>query len=83
VVSDERLSLSAGYGDARWLPPEAFDAPRFGPGIRRRVGARHVPLAGLLAAFIDAGLVLEGVCEAGGGLVPWRLGLAAAKARRI
>jgi SAM-dependent methyltransferase len=81
VVSDERLSLSAGYGDARWAPPEAFDTPRFGPGIRRRVGARHVPLAGLLSAFIDAGLVLERVCEAGGGLVPWRLGLASAKAR--
>ena len=82
LVSDERLSISAGYGDARWVPPEAFDTPRFGPGIRRRVGARHVPLAGLLAAFIDAGLALEQVCEAGGGLVPWRLGLAAVKAQR-
>jgi SAM-dependent methyltransferase len=80
TVSDERLSLDAGYGDARWVPPEEFDTPRFGPGIRRRVGARHVPLAGLLASFIDAGLVLERVCERGGGLVPWRLGLAAAKA---
>ena len=81
VVSDERLSTSAGYGDARWVPPDAFDTPRFGPGIRRRVGARHVPLAGLLTAIIDAGLALERVCEDGGGLVPWRLGLAAAKAR--
>ena len=80
TVSDERLSLEAGYGDARWVPREEFDSPRFGPGIRRRVGARHVPLAGLLASFIDAGLVLERVCEGGGGLVPWRLGLAAAKA---
>jgi SAM-dependent methyltransferase len=82
VVSDERLSLTEGYGDAGWVPPEAFDTPRFGPGIRRRVGARHVPLAGLLAAFIDAGLVIEGVCEGGGGLVPWRLGIAATKPRR-
>jgi hypothetical protein len=41
-----------------------------------------VPLAGLLAAFIDAGLVLQRVCEGGAGLVPWRLGLGAAKARR-
>jgi SAM-dependent methyltransferase len=81
VVSDERLSTSAGYGDARWVPPDAFDTPRFGPGIRRRVGAQHVPLADLLAAFIDAGLALERVCEGGCGLVPWRLGLAAAKAR--
>lgn len=80
VVSDERLSLSAGYGDTRWVPPEEFDTPRFGPGIRRRVGARHVPLAGLLASFIDAGLLIERVCEGGAGLVPWRLGLTAAKA---
>jgi SAM-dependent methyltransferase len=81
LVSDERLSISAGYGDARWVPPEAFDTPRFGPGIRRRVGAWHLPLAGLLAAFIQAGLVLERVCEAGRGLVPWRLGVAAVKPR--
>lgn len=80
AVSDERLSLSAGYDEARWVPPEEFDTPRFGPGIRRRVGARHLPLAGLLGGFIDAGLVLERVCETGGGLVPWRLGLAAVKA---
>jgi SAM-dependent methyltransferase len=80
MVSGERLSLSAGYADARWVPPEAFDTPRFGPGIRRRVGARHVPLAGLLAAFVDAGLVLQRVCEGGRGPVPWRFGLAAAKA---
>jgi SAM-dependent methyltransferase len=82
VVSDERLSVSAGYRDLRWTPPEAFDTPRFGPGIRRRVGARHVPLAALLTAFIDAGLVIERVCEGGGGLVPWRLGLTATKAGR-
>jgi len=82
LVSDERLSLRACYGDARWVSPEEFDTPRFGPGIRRRVGARHMPLAGLLASFIDAGLVLERVCEGGDGLVPWRLGLAAAKAGR-
>jgi hypothetical protein len=82
VVSDEQRSTSAGHGDARWVPPEDFDTPRFGPGIRRRVGARHVPLAGLLAAFIEAGLVLEEVCQAGGGLVPWRLGVAVDKARR-
>lgn len=80
VVSDERLSLGAGYGDPRWVAPEEFDTPHFGPGIRRRVGARHVPLAELLASFADAGLVIERVCESGGGLVPWRLGLAAAKA---
>ena len=80
TVSEERLSLRAGYGTARWVPAAEFDTPRFGPGIRRRVGARHVPLADLLASFIDAGLVLERVCEGGGGLVPWRLGLAATKA---
>ena len=64
------------------MTPEAFETPRFCPGIRRRVGARHVPLAGLLAGFVDAGLVLEGLCEGGGDLVPWRLGLAATKPGR-
>jgi hypothetical protein len=62
------------------VPAAEFDTPRFGPGIRRRVGARHVPLADLVASFIDAGLVLERICEGGGGVVPWRLGLAATKA---
>jgi SAM-dependent methyltransferase len=83
TVSDERLSLRPGYGDARWVPAAEFDTPHFGPGIRRRVGARHVPLADLLASFIDTGLVLERICEGGGRLVPWRLGLAATKAAPI
>jgi SAM-dependent methyltransferase len=79
MVSDERLSVVPGYREERRVPPAEFDTPRFGPGIRRRVGARHVPLAGMLAAIIDAGLVLERVCETGDGLVPWRLGLATVK----
>lgn len=78
-VSEERLSLVAGYREARWVPPGEFDTARFGPGIRRRVGARHLPLAGLIASVVDAGLVVDQIREAGPGLVPWRLGLSATK----
>jgi hypothetical protein len=49
------------------------------PGASERRKGPLRPLADLLASFVEAGLVLERVCE-GGGLVPWRLGLAATKA---
>jgi SAM-dependent methyltransferase len=42
------------------------EAPGISPtGLRARVGAVHVPLADLLQAFLDAGLRLERVEEAG------------------
>ena len=34
-----------------------------GAGLRNRVGMRHVPLADLLHAFLDAGLTIEKVVE--------------------
>ena len=78
TLSDGSLSLTEGYRPARWSPPEEFDTPRYSvSGIRRRVGAHHLPLADLLGSVIGAGLAIDTVVERGDGLVPWRLGLAA------
>ncbi len=73
--SDVRLGFAAGYRDAM----RVNDSERFGPGIRSRVGARHVPLGPFLTAFIDAGLVIDQCVELGEGLVPWMLGVTAHK----
>ncbi len=73
------LSVTPGYLQTRWARAEEFDRPRFGPGIRRRVGAWHVPLGALLTGVLEAGLVLEQICETGDGPVAWRLGLVASK----
>jgi SAM-dependent methyltransferase len=72
---DTHLGFVAGYREARRVD----DSEQFGPGIRSRVGARHVPLGPLLSAFIAAGLVLDGVVERGDGIVPWMLGVSAHK----
>jgi SAM-dependent methyltransferase len=53
----------------------------FGDGIRRRTGARHVPLAELLNAFLAAGLRLMGVTEAGDEDFPARIGILAERPR--
>jgi hypothetical protein len=47
--------------------------------LRQRVGARHLPLAELLAAFTTSGLELNTIAEFGDALVPWMLGLRAEK----
>jgi len=73
------LSVTPGYQQTRWVPAAEFDRPRFGAGIRRRVGAWHVPLGALLSGVLEAGLVLERVIESGDDSVPWRLGLVASK----
>lgn len=69
--SDERLTLVNGYRDAGWV----FEHENFGPGVRGRIGARHVPLAELLNAFASANLRVEEAREAGSHLVPWILGV--------
>lgn len=71
--SDTHLGFASGYRDA--VRVDASD--QFGPGIRSRVGAQHLPLADFLMAIIGAGLVLERVIEAGDGIVPWMLGISA------
>ncbi len=47
------------------------NAPGISPtGLRARVGATHLPLAGLLQSFLDAGFQLEHVEEPGSGDYP-------------
>lgn len=71
---DGSRTIHAGYRDARWH----HDSPWWGDGIRRRVGARHVPLAELVNAVIAAGLRLVGVAEPDdGNLVPGTFALIA------
>ena len=68
--SDSRLGIVNGYRDGTWVE----SSEQFGPGIRARVGARHVPLAEYVSAIIRAPLELESVAEFGDGIVPWMLG---------
>jgi SAM-dependent methyltransferase len=49
------------YRLGAWHEPQPWW--RGGHGLRRRVGMRHVPLAELLHAFLDAGLVIKRVAE--------------------
>lgn len=73
---DGRRIVHDGYLDATWHDSSPF----FGPGIRRRVGARHVPLAELLNAIVDAGLRIVHVDEpAGDQIVPITLAVVAEK----
>jgi SAM-dependent methyltransferase len=71
------LLLHPGYRDR----DRAFDGPGIGGGVRRRVGARHVPLADLLGAVAGAGLHLEQAVEEGPAPTPALLGLRARKPR--
>jgi SAM-dependent methyltransferase len=77
TMSDDQLRLTPGYREAGWV----FDSEQFGPGVRSRIGARHVPLAELLTAFVRAGLTLDVVAEHGDGIIPWMLALRAKKPR--
>jgi hypothetical protein len=72
-----RLGIVPGYQDGDWVQ----SSEQFGPGIRSRVGARHVPLADYLMAFVLAPLHLERVVELGDGIVPWMLGITACRPR--
>ena len=74
--STERLAVVPGYLDGGWV----HEHENFGPGVRARIGARHVPLAELLNAFGSAGLTIREVREAGPNVVPWMLGLRATTA---
>jgi SAM-dependent methyltransferase len=75
--SDSRLGIVAGYRQSGWVQ----SSEQFGPGIRSRVGARHVPLAAYLMAFVRAPLQLDQVVELGDGIVPWMLGITARRTR--
>ena len=76
--SEERLAIGPGYRDGGWV----LEHENFGPGVRARIGARHVPLAELLNVVASAGLHIREVREAGPHLVPWMLGLRATTRQR-
>jgi anti-anti-sigma regulatory factor len=62
------------------LGQAAITEARCHPGrVRRRVGMRHHPLADLINAFIDSGLVIEHITELGERPVPAILGIQARK----
>ena len=62
-----------------WDTERVFQGPGIGPGIRSRVGVRHVPLSELLNKLVVSELSLERVEELGKGPVPWLLALVATK----
>ena len=63
---DTPPELFLGYRDSGWTD----DAPGLGEGLRRMVGTFHLPLAGLLQAFADAGLLLDRFLEPPGAAFP-------------
>ncbi|MDQ6682360.1 MAG: class I SAM-dependent methyltransferase [Chloroflexota bacterium] len=67
----EPPELHPGYRNTAWT------TDGFSDGIRRRAGARHVPLAELLNAFLDARLRLLRVMEVDEEDFPTRIGLVA------
>lgn len=67
----EPPELHRGYRNTAWT------TEGFGDGIRRRAGARHVPLAGLLNAFLDAHLRVVRVAESEAEEFPMRIGILA------
>lgn len=68
---NEPPGLHPGYRNTAWT------TEGFGDGIRRRTGARHVPLAELLNAFLSANLRLLRVTEAEDEDFPTRIGILA------
>ncbi|MGI8872306.1 MAG: class I SAM-dependent methyltransferase [Candidatus Limnocylindria bacterium] len=67
----EPPELHPGYRNTAWT------TDGFSDGIRRRAGARHVPLAELLNAFLGAGLRLTKFVESGDEDFPVRIGIVA------
>ena len=65
--------ITPGYSDGHWTKAAWTDQ-----GVRHKVGATHRPLAGLLHAFLDAGLHLERFAE-GGEPTPTTLSVRARK----
>ena len=57
----DAVVIRQGYADSHWTKESWTDQ-----GIRDKVGATHFPLAELLNAVVDAGMVLERFVEDGG-----------------
>ena len=68
---EEPPELHPGYRNTSWT------TEGFGDGIRRRAGARHVPLAEFLNAFLEAGLRFVRVSESEDEDFPTRIGVLA------
>jgi hypothetical protein len=73
----DSVTVHPTYRELGWHP----DAPWWGENIRRRVGMRHMPLADLLNAIIDAGLSIAKVEEPGERPIPYALALRAYRSR--
>jgi len=58
-TNSQEITITPGY----WERDRRFEGPW--RGVRARVGARHIPLGGLLETFLRAGLTIERVIEAG------------------
>jgi SAM-dependent methyltransferase len=65
-VVDDQVRIHPGYDDGDLT----FEGPGLGSGIRPRVGVRHVALAGLVNAVLQAGLVLTRLEEPADGPTP-------------
>lgn len=57
----DAVVIRPGYGDRHWTKESWTDR-----GIRDKIGASHFPLAELLNAVLDAGMVPERFAESGG-----------------
>ncbi|MCT2586615.1 class I SAM-dependent methyltransferase [Actinophytocola gossypii] len=71
----DAVVIRPGYRDGHWTTESWTDQ-----GLRDKVGATHLPLPGLLNAFLDAGLVPERFAE-GSGVTPVVLGVRSAAGR--
>jgi ubiquinone/menaquinone biosynthesis C-methylase UbiE len=79
-VEPDRLVLHPGYQDTGWSRSFAH----FGPGVRSKVGARHLRLDDLVNGIIRSGLSLDLVRESGDtGPFPWRLALVATRPTQL
>jgi SAM-dependent methyltransferase/GNAT superfamily N-acetyltransferase len=74
-LDDGGIRVHPTYRLADWHEPAAW----WGKRVRGRVGMRHHPLADVLNGFVQAGLSIERVIEAGGQPVPIVLGIRARK----
>jgi SAM-dependent methyltransferase len=59
-TDSEAIVIRRGYLDGRWTTKSWTDQ-----GLRDKVGASHLPLAGLLNAFVEAGFRVDRVSEGG------------------
>jgi SAM-dependent methyltransferase len=57
----DAVVIRPGYGERHWTKESWTDQ-----GIRDKIGASHFPLAELLNAVLDAGMVPERIAESGG-----------------